>query len=294
MKNTVPLILVLFVVFLSKNTGAQMRFGVFADCQYCDCETMNNRFYRNSLLKLEDAITHFNQNEKLQFVVNLGDLIDRDIESFNPVNSILEKSEKPVFHVIGNHDLEVEKEQLKFVPEKMGMRELYYSFEKQNWKFIFLNGNGISFLSTDPETVKQAEKMTQKLQAEGQPNFHSWNGGIDSGQLSWLNSQLKNAENKGKKVAIFCHYPLLPLESHTLWNSEEVISILEHYSCVKLWMNGHNHAGNYAFQNGIHFINLKGMVESETENAFAEVTLNENAIEIKGFGSEKMRTLPVK
>ncbi len=282
------------MAFLSKNTGAQMRFGVFADCQYCDCETMNNRFYRNSLEKLEEAITHFNQNENLQFVVNLGDLIDRDIESFNPVNSVLEKSEKPVSHIIGNHDLEVEKEQLELVPEKLGMRELYYAFEKQNWKFIFLNGNGISFLSTDPETVKQAEKITQKLQAEGRPNFHPWNGGIDSGQLSWLNSQLKNAEKKGKKVAIFCHYPLLPLESHTLWNSGEVLSILEKHSCVKLWMNGHNHAGNYAFQNGIHFVNLKGMVESETENAFAEVTLNENAIEIKGFGNEKMRTLPIK
>jgi hypothetical protein len=36
------------------------------------------------------------------------------------------------------------------------------------------------------------------------------------------------------------------------------------------------------------------MVESETENAFAEVTLNENAIEIKGFGNEKTRTLPIK
>jgi hypothetical protein len=59
-------------------------------------------------------------------------------------------------------------------------------------------------------------------------------------------------------------------------------------------MNGHNHAGNYAFQNGIHFITLKGMVETETENAFSEVLFSEKNIEIKGFGQEKSWKLNIK
>lgn len=287
-------ILMLFILnFFSKSTDAQVKIGVFADCQYCDCETQNNRFYRNSLQKLENAVDHFNTNNKLEFIVNLGDLIDRDIESFNPVNDVLEKSEKQVFHVIGNHDLEVGRENLEQVREKLGMQELFYVFERQNWMFIFLNGNDISFLSADPKTIEQAEKITSELKQNGQPNYHPWNGGIGTIQLNWLNSQLKKAENEGKKVAVFCHYPLLPLESHALWNSSEVLALLEKYNCVKLWMNGHNHSGNYAFHNGIHFVNMKGMVETETQNAFAEVTLSEKLIEIKGFGSEESRKLSI-
>jgi hypothetical protein len=56
-------------------------------------------------------------------------------------------------------------------------------------------------------------------------------------------------------------------------------------------MNGHNHRGNYAFQNGIHFVNLKGMVETETENAFSIISFSDKQIEIKGFGREESRNL---
>ena len=56
-------------------------------------------------------------------------------------------------------------------------------------------------------------------------------------------------------------------------------------------MNGHNHAGNYVFQYGIHFVNLKGMVETETENAFSIISLIDKQIEIKGFGREESRNL---
>jgi hypothetical protein len=56
-------------------------------------------------------------------------------------------------------------------------------------------------------------------------------------------------------------------------------------------MNGHNHTGNYALQNGIHFVNLKGMVETENENAFSVVSFTGQKIEIKGFGREANRLL---
>jgi predicted phosphodiesterase len=79
--------------------------------------------------------------------------------------------------------------------------------------------------------------------------------------------------------------------THTLWNSEEVLAVLSKFRCVKLYLNGHNHAGNYAFQNGVHFVNLKGMVETENENAFSVITFSDKKIEIKGFGREESRSL---
>lgn len=295
MKNKFVVLFVLFFTIMNIhfNSGAQIQFGVFADCQYCDCETTGTRFYRNSPEKLDKCIAQFNQNEKLDFVVGLGDLIDRNFASFNKVNNILSRSEKDVFQVIGNHDLEVEKELLDKVPGKLNLNKTWYSFKKKGWLFIFLDGNDISFHSTNKKTLKKAEKMSEKLKKEGKPNYNNWNGGIGRDQLNWLKKQLTQASTENSNVAVFCHYPLLPFEGHALWNSDEVLAIFKKTGTVKLFMNGHNHKGNYAFSGGTHFVNLKGMVETETENAFAEVYLSENEIQIKGFGREKDQVLPI-
>lgn len=296
MKFKYVISVVLFLIFMNSHlpSFSQIKIGVFADCQYCDCETAGSRFYRNSISKLEDCINEFNQNEEIEFIVGLGDLIDRNFASFDKVNSILSMSKSRVFQVIGNHDLEVEKEDLEKVPSKLNLTETWYSFSKKDWHFIFLNGNDITFHSNDPEIVKQAAEITDKLKKEGKPNLHNWNGGIGQNQLKWLERELQNAKAKNLKVAIFCHYPLLPFEAHALWNSEEVLEVFVKYSCVKLYLNGHNHRGNYAFQNGIHFVNLKGMVETENENAFSVVNFTDKQIEIVGFGSEISRTLSIK
>lgn len=269
---------------------AQIKIGVFADCQYCNCETAGKRYYRNSLEKLNDCILEFNKNKNIDFVVGLGDLIDRDLASFDSVNMILETSEKEIFHVAGNHDFEVDKTALDKVNEKLGFQESYYSFIKKGWKFIFLNGNEITFNSNEPEVVKQAEKMVNHLVLANKPNSAKWNGGMSEKQINWLENELQNADKNQLKVLLFCHYPLLPLEAHTLWNSEQVLQVICKYNCVKAWMNGHNHAGNYARENGIHFINFKGMVDTENENAFSILSLSKNKIEIEGFEREENRS----
>jgi predicted phosphodiesterase len=281
------------LILFNHTTTAQIQFGVFADCQYCDCETSGNRFYRNSKTKLDECIRQFNQNKNISFVVGLGDLIDRDFSSFDTINTVLATSEKEVFQVIGNHDLAVQKEFLEKVPEKLNLTQTWYSFAKKGWLFVFLDGNEITFNSNNPAIVRQAEEITQQLKKENKPNYHEWNGGIETSQLIWLEKQLQQAETKKMKVILFCHYPLLPLEAHTLWNSEEVLALLQKYNCVKLWLNGHNHAGNYAFQHGIHFVNLKGMVETENHNTFAEVDLTDKKITITAFGLEENRILGI-
>lgn len=273
---------------------AQIKIGVFADCQYCDCETAGERYYRNSLVKLTDCISEFNKDFEIDFVVGLGDLIDCDFSSFEKVNSILKDSKKKIFQVVGNHDLSVDNDFFYKVPGQLNLSETYYSFNKNGWQFIFLNGNDITFQSTNQEVVEQAEKMVSKLIAENKPNGYKWNGGMSEKQIEWMKFQLDAAKNSNYKVVLFCHYPLLPYGAHTLWNRDEILPILDKYDCVKAWINGHNHAGNYVTQNGIHFITFKGMVDTETENSFAIVSLSENKIEINGFGRELDRSLPIK
>lgn len=202
--------LILTFMIFSFALFSQIKIGVFADCQYCDCETAGTRFYRNSLEKLDDCINQFNTNKELDFIVGLGDLIDRNISSFDSVNSILSKSKKEVYHVIGNHDLSVDKRQFENVPGKLNLKETWYSVSKKDWRFIFLNGNDITFHSNNKETVKEAEKITAKLKTEGKPNYFDWNGGIGQAQLKWLEKELQKASDIKQKVAVFatthsCH-----------------------------------------------------------------------------------------
>lgn len=271
----------------------KVSFGLFADCQYCDCETAGSRFYRNSEAKLKECTDTFSLQEDIEFIAGLGDLIDRDFDSFDKINAVLSVSEHDIYNVIGNHDCEVEKNQLDKVAGKLGLTSEYYSFIIKGWKFIFLNGNDITFNSADPEKIVVAEEMIRKIKESGGPNYYEWNGGIGEKQLIWLDKQLKQADRKKLKTVIFCHYPVVPLEAHTLWNHDEVLEIVKQHDSVKLWINGHNHAGGYVQHENIHFITLKGMVETENENSFTRITLTENSIRVTGYGREETRKLTI-
>jgi len=288
MKVKFKILILLFITVMtnSKYTNAQLRLGVFADCQYCNCEPMGSRFYRSSPQKLEECIEQFNREENLEFVVGLGDLIDRDFSSFSTLQPILGQSVHTVHNIPGNHDFEVKEDKLKNVPAVLGLNKTYYTLQNDNWLFIFLNGNEITFNSPNPETVKKAKVMLADLKAAGKPNAYEWNGGMSRKQITWLDQQLQAAKNKSLKIALFCHYPLLPFEAHALWNSEEVLEVLKKYNNVKLWLNGHNHKGNYTKQHGIHFLTHQAMVETENENAFSIFTFSEEKIEVEGFGRE--------
>lgn len=295
MEKQLLLILNLFLCILlnAQNTGKEVKIGIFADCQYCDCNTAGTRFYRNSLDKLESCISHFNRTADLNFIAGLGDLIDRDLKSYDAVNDILSKSKHPLFQVKGNHDLSVENDDLIHVPAKLNLTNTYYSHTEGNWRFIFLDGNDITFHSNDPKIVAEAERMVHKLKQANRPNSKEWNGGIGKKQIKWLTKQLKESKKNGQSVVIFCHYPILPLEAHVFWNSEEILELLDKHNNVKAWINGHNHKGNYAVQKGMHCITLQGMVETQDENSYCILKLSENKLVIEGFGRETDRDLPL-
>ena len=281
------------ILINSLPSEGQISFGLFADCQYCDCDARGSRYYRNSLNKLMECIETFNRQEDLSFIANVGDLIDRDFAGFDAVNAILANSKHDVYQVPGNHDYEVEDGYLEKVPFELGLTKMYYSLIKNGWMFIFLNGNDISFKSAKPGIISQAQELTDRIKNDGGPNFHKWNGAIGNKQLNWMKRQLKQSEKKKFKVAVFCHYPVLPVEAHTLWNHAEVLDIIEKFNTVKIWINGHNHAGGYSQHKGIHFVTMKGMVETESENSFAIVKLTGNTAKITGYGREVSRELSI-
>lgn len=266
-------------------------FGVITDVQYCDCEPAGTRFYRSSLSKLREAVGSF-RNDSVAFIVNLGDLIDNDFTSYKPVMNILDSSGLKVWHVTGNHDYSVDQKRKKRIPQLEGNREGFYSFSREKYRFIVLNGNDISTYGTGNNKITgEAQQLIIKLQTSGEPNGIDWNGGIGEKQMVWLKSQLDAASGKSEKVIILCHFPVWPENQHNLLNYREVLNLLEKYDNIIAWLNGHNHAGNYGNFNLIHFVTLRGMVETEANTSFAEVEIYSNKLWIKGSGREKSQIL---
>ena len=261
-------------------------FGVVADLQYCDADPEINRYFRNAPKKLSYAIDELNKHD-LDFIINLGDTIDHNWESFDGILPVFNQSNVPVYHVLGNHDYEIEDVYKAHVPAKIGT-ERHYDFSLNGWRFIVLDGNEISTFA-HPESSEgylKGKALLIALEDQGAVNANFWNGGIGQEQLKWLESCLSNADKNNEKVIIFCHFPVYPEHRHNLLNDREVLNLIVNHDCFKLWINGHNHDGNYGMYHDKHFVNLKGMADTEFDLAFSILQLYDDHVIIKGFGSE--------
>lgn len=279
------------VVFCACGRPQTVTFGVVADIQYYPRESIGMRYYSASLGKLNRAIAEFNR-EKVRFAVNLGDTIDHGIQNFDAVMPLFRSLEAPVYHILGNHDFEVQAGEEDQVLRALGLKQTYYALDRAEWRLIFLNGVELRrpFPAAD-NLKKEAEALYLKLLAQGRENVEDGYGGLGSKQISWLDQKLEETDDSGMNALILCHSPVLPEAVYNLWNDREVVSILEEHPSVKAYFSGHNHAGNYAFQNGIHYLTFQGIVETPDQNAFAIVTLKKGTIKVKGFGREPSRTL---
>ena len=264
-----------------------MRIGILADIQYSDEEKYKKREYRDSLDKLSEAVDDLNQQD-LDFVVQLGDLINQDFDSFNPVLNILEKLKHPIYHVLGNHDYIVD-DHLKFeIPNLLKMPSRYYSFSKNDWRFVFLDGNDLS-LNSHPENSKHYQESKNYFDSlDGISEW--WNGALSKEQMIWLQRELEIAHSRNEKVGIFCHFSIIPESRFILWNSDEVSNLIGKFENVKFWMNGHHHEGAYQQIDDKHFLTLKGMVECES-NAYAVMEVLSDQLKVLGKGEETTRVL---
>lgn len=261
-----------------------IQFGLFADAQYADCEPNINRFYRNSLPKLEECIGYFNR-EKVQFTINLGDLIDRDFGDFDTLLTCLKGLDRKVYHLTGNHDYKGVTDN-NVLYKKLNMPAEYYAFEKKKWVFVFLNTNELANYANVAGTEKEQElsALRRQIKATGGRQGASWNGGVSAKQLEWLDQLLAKSEKAGKRVLIFAHHPLWPKSAFTALNNMEILNVVDRYSCVKAIFAGHHHTGGFAYFKDIPVVTAEGMVETEHDNSYGVVKLYEDKIVIEGKG----------
>ncbi len=276
----------------SKEEGnAGYVFGVIADCQYCALQGNDIRKYSLSIDKLTKCVVHFNTME-LEYVIHLGDFIDRDFENFDVLNSIYDQLIMPKYHVLGNHDFSVSDDHKKDVPQKMGMPARYYDYEVKGWRYVVLDGNDISFYAYPKNS--EGHRKANEYYTRNKVQSPKWNGAIGVEQLSWLRTVLETAARSDENVILFCHFPIYPEnDHHNLWNAKEIIALLEEFPCVKAYIDGHNHKGNYGMKEGIHYLTLKGMVDTD-QTSYAVIEVGEDHLEVTGYGREENRVLEIR
>ena len=299
-KKSIPLFAIL--IFLScntkedsKNEYPEFEIGVVADCQYCYCEATEVRFYKESPDRLQEAVTILNK-QPLDYTIHLGDFIDKDFSSFDTVAPIWRSLKADKYHVLGNHDFSVADSLKHLVFDKMDIKDRYYSIVKNKWRFIVLDGNDLSVHGALTDVKKQqTDSLFNLLADKNMPNVESWNGGLSTKQLQWVESELRQATKNKERVGFYCHFPVLGVsDRHNLWNYSQLLAIIDKYDCVKFYFNGHNHAGGYVEKDGVHYLNFMGMVDTNDTTSFATVAFRKDSLFVKGYGRELNRSLKIR
>lgn len=272
--------------------SAGFEIGLVADAQYADVEPKGTRYYRAAVGRLAEAVEHFNGRD-LAFCVHLGDLIDRDWRSLDEISKPLAGSRHRWHQLLGNHDFEVLDEHKGRVPERLGMRWKYGSFAHAGFRFVVLDTNDVSVYAHPAGSSQrsEAEKELARLQAAKLRQAKPWNGAIGATQLGWLDRTCAEARAAGEKVIVLAHHPVFPDNDHNLWNAADVLALLDRHPHVVAWLNGHNHAGAFGERNGVPFVTLRGMVETQSTTAFATARVLPDRMVLTGHGREVSREL---
>jgi 3',5'-cyclic AMP phosphodiesterase CpdA len=279
--------------FVARGASANgFEIGLVADAQYADVEPKGTRFYRAALGRLGNAVEHFNARE-LPFCVHLGDLIDREWSSFAEITKPLAQSRHRWHHLLGNHDFEVLDEHKPGVPRRLGMAQRYSAFEQGGFRFVVLDTNDVSTYAHAAGTPEraQAEQEFARVTAAKLLQAKPWNGALGARQLAWFDRECATARAAKQRVIVLAHHPVYPENQHNLWNTTEVLALLDRHPHVVAWINGHNHAGNFGERNGVPFLTVHGMVETPDTTAFATAQILSDRIVLAGHGREPSREM---
>lgn len=242
-------------------------FGVFADPHYAHRPHDTERFFRNSLAKLQRCTELFRQCQ-VDFLVCLGDLIDcspddgENARQLREVLEVLETVPAPLYLCMGNHDISAGvRTHCRKLPERY--RDLARGCQS-------FDAGGMHFVILDTCYDERGAYYT--------PETLDWKRlYVDPKQLEWLRSDLKAS---GKRTIVFSHANLDPREKegmmdpHVLVNHGDVREILENSCQVDLVLQGHCHAGYESRINGIPYVTLKAMVDGPDQIPAMVVTCN--------------------
>lgn len=250
-----------------------LRVGLVTDLHYADKPPAGTRHYRESLAKLAEAIERFAQ-EKLDFVVELGDLIDAansvdvELQYLGKINELFATVSPDRHYVLGNHcvDMLTKDEFLNGVSQKKSS----YSFDRGGTHFVVLD----ACFRSDGKPY-------------GRKNSNWLDTNIPPEELEWLKADLGSTPSR---TIVFAHQRLDDTKQHSVKNHPEVRKILESSGKVAAVLQGHSHQNDYQELAGIHYCTLAAMVEGSgpENNGYSTLAIHaDGTLRLNGFRRQK-------
>jgi predicted phosphodiesterase len=225
-------VLLLITSTLSAKKYDKVRIGMCTDVHL---PTMHDSEYRIT------TFINTMKAEKPDFIIELGDFATPE-KKYAPFFDIWNSFPGEKYHVIGNHEMDGGTTKEQAVAYRK-MPKSYYSFNKNGFHFIVLDGN---------------DKKSPEV--KGYKQF------IGPEQISWLKDDLKNAEYP---VVIFSHQGLAFYhsadEDYGVENYREIQKILETHNALNpekkviACFNGHTHWDYAERINDIWYITITSM-----------------------------------
>lgn len=251
---------------------------MLSDIHYANREPDGIRHYQQSLTKVQEAIDQMNQ-EKLDFVIELGDFKDQDaapneantLKYLTDIESVFQKFNGPTYHVLGNHDMDgISKQQFLERVENTAIPKTksYYSFNREKIHFVVLDGN-----------------FTKEGKAYDHGNFTWDEASIPETEINWLKEDLKQNQFP---VIVFIHQMLDDSKNvkQAVQNAAEVRQILEQSGKVICVFQGHVHEERYNRINGIHYYSVNAVVDGDGPENSAYMIVDvykDGSLKIDGF-----------
>lgn len=258
----------------SPSTGAEsrvsaVRFGLVTDLHFADKPAAGSRYYRETPAKLAAAAKQFS-GEKLNFVAELGDLIDaadsveQELGFLKRINRDFAAICPQRHYVLGNHCVHTltKEEFLGGVEQPRS----YYSFDVGGVHFVVLDccyrSDGTPY---------------------GRKNFEWTDPNVPAEELEWLRSDL--AANTNPTI-VFSHQRLDVDNHYAAKNAPAVREVLSSAQTVRCVFQGHSHRNDYHDLGGIHYCTLVAMVEGSgvESSGFSVVEVSaDETIRVRGF-----------
>lgn len=243
------------------------RFGVITDIHHSNRPDTTTRKYSAAPAKTTYFVTRMDE-EEVDFVLELGDMVDRTInekdplETLSEIDTIFTSFHGPHYHVLGNHEFDsIARTDLLNHLDNTGIikGETYYSFDLNGFHHIVLDAD---FTATEPH-------QPFDMIAEGQIAWWDWTEAwVPQEELDWLAADLAASD---LPTIIFSHQALHldasaeGSEDFMINNAAEIRSLLEADGQVLAAFSGHDHRGAATTLNNIRYFGLAGNVGLERD-----------------------------
>ncbi len=243
------------------NAGTEAKFGIITDIHHTNKADSDQRKYSAGLKKTTYFVKKM-QTRKADFIIELGDMIDTladnkdPIANFKEIEDAFTKFKGKRYHVLGNHEFD-NMTRADFLANwnntGIPQENTYYSFDS----------NGIHCIVLDADYTNAEPHRPFDLNTPSD-TFWNWKDAwVPQEELEWLEADLA-ASNL--PTIVFTHQVVHRetvngiSEDHTIKNADSVRKIFEKDGQVLAVFSGHDHRGEVAFRNGIHYFVLEGNV----------------------------------